>query len=197
MKNTTKSMLKLLPLSAVIIPSLLMAPSIVTAEEVTDAKAIEHYEALAPDLRAGYAKSGHPVSTEYFNWDRYTVGPHKSSTHGGRLVHNYANDLAKAYGKYEDVGTLPVGAIVAKDSFKVTKKGVKPGPLFLMEKMEAGFSPEDGDWKYTLITPNGKIFGETNGVNSKKVKFCADCHNAVGEDQDYLFFPEEDYRVQN
>ncbi|MFD2207994.1 cytochrome P460 family protein [Kiloniella antarctica] len=191
------STLKALALSAAVAPVLFMVPAIATAEEISDEKAVEHYEEISPKLRAGYAKSEHPVSTEYFNWDRYTVGPHKSSTHGGRFVHNYANDLAKAYGKYEDIGILPVGAIVAKDSFKVTKKGVKPGPLFLMEKMEAGFSPEDGNWKYTLITPNGKIFGETNGVNSKKVKFCADCHNAVGEDQDYLFFPEEDYRVQN
>ncbi len=197
MTKAIKPTLKLLALSAAFLPALFIAPAIVTAEEISDEKVIEHYEALSPKLQAGYAKSGHPVSTDYFNWDRYTVGPHKSSTHGGRFVHNYANDLAKAYGKYEDIGTLPVGAIVAKDSFKVTKKGVKPGPLFLMEKMAAGFSPEDGDWKYTLITPSGKIFGETNGVNSKKVKFCADCHNAVGEDQDYMFFPEEDYRVQN
>ncbi|WP_417454289.1 cytochrome P460 family protein [Kiloniella sp.] len=197
MKITFSSSVKNLLLSTLFVPTLFMVPVAVNAEDVTPEKAAEHYEALSPKMRAGYAKSGHPVSTEYFNWDRYTKAPHKSSTHGGRLVHNYANDLAKAYGKYEDIGTLPVGAIVAKDSFKVGKKGVKPGPLFLMEKMEAGFAPENGNWKYTLVTPSGKIFGETNGVNSKKVKFCADCHNAVGEDQDYMFFPEEDYRVVN
>ncbi|WP_020592235.1 cytochrome P460 family protein [Kiloniella laminariae] len=191
------SILKTMAIGTAMLPFLTTLHTSVSAEEISDEKAAAEYETIAPSLREGYAKSGHPVATEYFNWSRYSTVPYASSTHGGRLVHNYANDIAKNYGKFEEVGTLPVGAIAAKDSFKVTKNGVKPGPLFLMEKMAAGFSPESGDWKYTLVTPDGKIFGETNGTNSKKVKFCADCHNAVGEDQDYLFFLPEDYRVQN
>ena len=29
-------------------------------------------------------------------------------------------------------------------------------PLFVMEKMQARFSKASGDWRYTMIAPNGK-----------------------------------------
>jgi hypothetical protein len=64
-----------------------------------------------------------------------------------------------------------------------------------MEKMKAGFSPEGGDWRYTMIMPNGAVFGTTKGENADKVQFCADCHGAVGDTQDYLFFIPDEYRV--
>ncbi len=38
------------------------------------------------------------------------------------------------------------------------------------------------------------VFGETGGKNSKAMKFCADCHGAVAEDQDYLLIVPEEYR---
>ena len=44
-----------------------------------------------------------------------------------------------AYLQYEKAGTLPVGAIIAKDSFVVAKDGtLTPGPLFVMEKWPKG-----------------------------------------------------------
>ncbi len=89
---------------------------------------------------------------------------------------------------------MPVGAVVAKDSFYVGKDGsATMGPLFLMEKMAAGFNPDNGNWKYTIVTPNGSTMGVTNGKNSKGVVFCAECHAAV-PDQDYLFYLPEEYR---
>ena len=36
-------------------------------------------------------------------------------------------------------------------------------PLFLMEKMPAGFSYVTGDWRYIMIMPDGSLFGETRG----------------------------------
>ncbi|MFQ5745262.1 MAG: hypothetical protein ACE5HV_17025, partial [Acidobacteriota bacterium] len=68
----------------------------------------------------------------------------------------------------------------------------QPGPLFLMEKMPAGFSPETGDWRYTMIMPNGSVFGATKGRNADKVQFCADCHGA--SDNDSMFFLPTEYR---
>ena len=53
-----------------------------------------------------------------------------------------------------------------------------------MEKMAAGFNADSNDWRYTMIMPNGSIFGTTNGNNSSKVQFCIDCHQAVQPDQD-------------
>ena len=57
-----------------------------------------------------------------------------------------------------------------------------PGPLFLVEKMSAGFGADGGDWRYTLMMPNGQVFGVTGEKGSSNVAFCKDCHIAVGED---------------
>ena len=91
---------------------------------------------------------------------------------------------------------MPVDALLAKDSFSVTPKGrVGIGPLFLMEKMPAGFLKDAGDWKYTMIMPTGAVMGVTNGKNSTAMKFCYTCHISVAEEQDSLMFLPEEYRV--
>jgi hypothetical protein len=52
----------------------------------------------------------------------------------------------------------------AKNSFTVNAKGqVSVGPLFLMEKHNAGFNKVSHNWQYTLIMPNGQTVGTTNG----------------------------------
>ena len=68
-----------------------------------------------------------------------------------------------------------------------------PGALFLMEKMPDGFNHASGNWRYTMIMPDGSIFGTTGGVGAKQVQFCISCHLAV-EHQDHLFFIPEEYR---
>ncbi len=72
---------------------------------------------------------------------------------------------------------------------------VGAGPLFLMEKMREGFNRESGDWRHTMVMPNGTIFGTTNGDNTELVQFCADCHSAVAEYRDSLFFLPAQFRV--
>ncbi len=120
-----------------------------------------------------------------------------SATHGKRYVNNYANPRAKAYGKAEKAGTFPEGSVLSKDSFEVTDHGdVLTGPLYLMEKMNAGFNPESRDWRYTMIMPDGSLFGITNGENSGRVEFCAECHRIAGDDRDHLFFVPGKHRVQ-
>jgi hypothetical protein len=127
---------------------------------------------------------------------RYNRVSYVSFTHGGRLVNNYANSVARNYGAFEDAGVMPVGSIIAKDSFRPGGNGKRfqPGPLFIMEKMPAGFNADTMDWKYSMITPNGSVRGTTNGANASRVQFCVDCHIGVGEYQDSLFFMPDDYR---
>jgi len=72
---------------------------------------------------------------------------------------------------------------------------VAPGPLFLMEKMPAGFNYVSGDWRYTMIMPDGRIFGVTKGENAERVEYCITCHLAR-EDNDHLFFVPEAFRVK-
>jgi hypothetical protein len=164
---------------------------------LTDAEAVAVYDCLLNQLKAAYAKSDNKIALSYMSWPRYSKQAFQSGTHGNRYVQNYANAKARAYGAYEKAGTMPVGSAIAKDSFGVTGNGkVTIGPLFLMEKMNAGFSPDSGDWRYTMIMPNGSVFGTTWGAGSEKVQFCAECHMSVTPDVDSMMFIPDEYRVK-
>ncbi|MBE7637868.1 hypothetical protein GUA87_13510 [Sneathiella sp. P13V-1] len=163
---------------------------------MTSAEALAAYNCVQDKLKAGYAKANLSEMEDYTSWTNVATSPYNAATHGGRYVNNWANDIAKArYLKYEELGTMPVGSVIAKDSFQVNGKGqVSPGPMFLMEKMSAGFDPDGGDWKYTMVMPNGSVFGQTNGKNSEGMVFCKECHASVGEDQDFLLLLPEEVR---
>lgn len=166
--------------------------------ELTPDEAIALYDCLMDDLREAYAQSGNEHAMAFLGWPRYSTQPYVSATHGGRYVHNYANETASAYGDFEEAGEMPVGSVAAKDSFQVTEDGQGViGPLFLMEKMEPGWHEESDDWRYTLITPAGDIAGTTRGEGADNVEFCIQCHKAgSAPDVDSLLFLPEDLRVQ-
>jgi hypothetical protein len=46
-----------------------------------------------------------------------------------------------------------------------------------------------------MVMPDGSVAGTTNGDGSAAVEFCNACHVNVAQDQDYLFFLPEDFRV--
>ncbi len=164
---------------------------------LSGAAALTVYDQIIDDMVKRYAISGMPEASEFREWRRYNQYPFRSATHGERYINHYGNVGSAAYGKYEESGPMPPGAILAKDSFTVTTRGdVYPGPLFLMEKMPAGFDPPNSDWKYSMIMPDGSIFGISKDVNAKRVDFCAECHNAVGDSQDHMFYPPEENRLK-
>lgn len=169
-------------------------------DDLTDAQAAELYQCIEGELLASYQKSGRAEADGFRSWHVNNTTVFNSATHGNRFVNHYVNDIGKAaYSTYAEEGQeMPVGSITAKESFTISKKdgSVRKGPLFLMEKMaaDAGFDATAG-WKYAVILPNGKIMGETGEDTGKKVKFCHDCHAAVVEGQDAMFYPDEDYRV--
>ncbi len=166
-------------------------PANLTAQD-----AITIYARILDTMTAAYGLSGDASSKTYRGWRRYNRVPYRSATHGERFVNNYANALAEAYGSFESAGPMPKGALLAKDSFAVTARGdVFSGPLFLMEKMAPGFSPANNDWRYSMIMPDGSLFGETGGPGAARVAFCHTCHAEVGE-TDNLFFVPEDKRVR-
>ena len=161
--------------------------------EAEDAERL--YSDLKADMATRYGLSGQPGAGSYQTWKRYNRAPYPSVSHGNRYLNNYGNPASQAYGRYEQAGKLPVGSILAKDSITVSEDGqAMPGALFLMEKMEAGFNYVSDDWRYTMIMPDGSLFGTTNGEGSERVKFCISCHLAV-EQQDHLFFIPEKYRL--
>ena len=155
------------------------------------------YRDMARDLADIYGLSGDAAAGVYQKWRRYNTSPYLSVTHGQRYVNNYANALARDYGRFEQSGPFPLGAIIAKDSVAVTKAGgIFAGPLFLMEKMNAGFNADSGNWRYTMILPNGSVFGTTGGAGGAKVQFCVECHISVAPEVDSMFFMPEEYRAK-
>ena len=85
--------------------------------ELTDAAALTVYQRVLDEMVAGYSLSRDEDAEAYRSWRRYNKTPYRSATHGQRFVNNYANMAAKAYGKYEEAGQMPAGAVMAKDSF--------------------------------------------------------------------------------
>ena len=156
------------------------------------------YNCLKGDMKTAYAKSGNIWAKWFLQWKNFSNQPYVSGTHGGRFVSNYAsNKAADSYGKFEKVGKMARGGVLAKDSFTVTPQGrVSVGPLFLMEQMGGNFNKASGNWRYTLIMPNGQTVGTTNGKGSKNVKFCITCHAAVAEEQDSMFFLPAEFRTR-
>lgn len=164
---------------------------------LTPADALIIYSRILKDMVDGYALSLIPAAKSYSTWRRYNKTPYRSAQHGERYVNNYANGIAKNYGRFEEAGTMPVGAVLAKDSFAVTARGdVFSGPLFVMEKMPVGFNEESRDWRYSMIMPDGSLFGATNGVGSDRVQFCIACHKVVAEEFDQMFFIPKELRVR-
>ena len=164
--------------------------------ELTDAEAVKAYDCLLPQMTASYAKSDNKVAVSYPSWRRYSTQAYQSATHGNRYVQNYANKKAKAYGLFEKAGTMPAGAQLAKDSFSVRGDGaLVVGPLFVMEKMSKGFHAASDDWRYTMVMPDGSMFGTTKGKGSAKVEFCIGCHMSVAPEADSMMFLPVDYRA--
>jgi len=163
---------------------------------LTPQRAETIYQNIAEQMGRNYRVSRRPEADAFLGWTRYNTAPYRSATHGARYVSNYANAIGKNYGNWEKAAPLPVGSVLAKDSFTATSDGqVYAGPLFVMEKMPTGFHPPSGDWKYLMIMPDGSVFGETKGDGSENVEFCIGCHAARAE-YDHLFFIPEEFRRQ-
>jgi len=166
------------------------------APELSDHEAAALFHCLMEEMREAYGKSGHPDATAWAEWSLYSTAPYLSGTHGERLVHNYANAAAANYGRFEEAGTFTPGAKLAKPSISVTAdgKGVV-GPLFLMEKMPAGFRADSDDWRYTMIMADGALAGTTNGAGAQNVEFCIACHKVVTPELDNVLLLPFEYRV--
>ena len=165
--------------------------------ELTDEEAREAYDCARGELRRAYAGAGDRQGAEYQDWQMFSTQPYGARAHSHRYVSNYANAVAaRRYGRYERVGRMPVGSVLAKDSFVVNDLGrVLVGALALMEKMPPGFNPESGDWRFSMILPDGRLMGRTGGPDEFAVRFCQDCHRDAGSGQDYLFFMPLRYRA--
>ncbi len=136
--------------------------------------------------RSLYAQSGHRLARKFRDWERRDRNPFFSPLHGERFVAVYANPAATRDNGRNPSGRIRTGATVATPSFRIAEDGtVEPGPLFLMEKMYRGFDTPGGNWRYTVISPEGDIVGVTGGQNGDSLDFCKDC-SRESADEVYL-----------
>jgi hypothetical protein len=163
--------------------------------DLSGARAESVYQGIRAALARSYGESGDPVTAAYQGWRRYNLVPYRSSRHGGVFVNNYANERAAAYGRFGGQGPMPVGAVIVKDSFVVTRRGdVMTGPLHLMEKKAPGFDPANDDWLYMSLAADGRLVGVSGGLGAENVTFCAECHARAPAASDHLFFMPRDVR---
>ena len=159
---------------------------------LTNGEAKAAYDCLKDDIRAAYLKSCHPLARAFRSWTRFSISPYPAEAHGSRYLLNYANAVAApVYKKYEDLDNMPLGFIVAKEGFVQQHDGRNGvDPLFIMEKKDKGALPDSGGWHYTMVMPNGAIRAGA-GIQ----KFCNDCHIHAGDDDDFMMFMPDEFRV--
>lgn len=83
---------------------------------------------------------------------------------------------------------MPVGAVIAKESFEIKGTKHKPGPLFIMEKVGNENAPKAAGWVYSAVKPNGKPM-------KVKQSFCYGCPQAYAA-QDTLGYPVPAVRIK-
>ncbi len=162
--------------------------------DLSPAEAEALYQGIAASTVRGYALSREPAAKRYRSWRRYNTAPYRSAAHGNRYVNNYGNAKAGGYDSLKPGEKMPPGAVLVKDSFTLdTARIPRGGALFIMEKLARGAAPDQGDWRYVMIMPDGSYFGDSRGQNRAAVAFCHVCHGAES-DRDALLFMPEGYR---
>ena len=155
------------------------------------------YECLAGDMKAGYERGDErwipeEFVTDYRDWTRASAFPAAPGFHGGRFLTTWVNETgAEEYLKYESPrGPMPAGTVIAKESFSVGEDGnATPGPLFIMQKVAEGTSPETDNWYYMMVSPQG------TPVAVDVVSACSACHQGNFGASDGMGYPVESARI--
>lgn len=125
--------------------------------QVRDGGTLDGTPAIPADYRTRFTK---------VNQARFVSSGHAS---GRWDVDVWANESAQKAlaARSRDV---PVGTIVVQEHFEKSGAGGR-GPVMVMEKRAKGFSPEHGDWRYTVVGASGQL------VKDGVVDSCAGCHD--------------------
>lgn len=133
------------------------------------------YDCVRDDLAAAYASGGNEVGLAYRGWDAAATGPAVPGVHGERFLNTFVNEVGHAaYVQYiedDESFEMPVGSVVAKESFTVRDGAPRLGPLFIMTRVENDAAPDTEGWVYSAVQPNGQPMGFEQS-------FCHDCHSA-------------------
>lgn len=166
--------------------------------DLTGDEAQAVYECLADDMHAGY-KQGNKrwipaeIVNDYRSWGAASKFPAAPGFHGERFLMTYVNDIGfDAYTDYKDEDVnIPAGTVIVKESFSVSDSGkVSVGPLFIMQKAEAGTDSRSDDWLYMMTSASGV----PQGVNVYAA--CVACHQDNFGFQGGLGYPVEEARIE-
>jgi hypothetical protein len=135
------------------------------------------YDCFEERLLAGYAQSKHIIAKTFGNWERASDYPFIYDQVGDQYLVVYGND--RAVGEEKTVWmdrNMPIGATVVAAGFKIDDQGVlTPAPAMIYEKMINGYTIARGNWRQTMIAPDGDIIGVTNGPGADNLTVCQDC----------------------
>ncbi len=165
--------------------------------DLSPAEATALYDCLKDDLLAGYQQGDKRwIPAEYVanyrSWVPASAFPAAPGFHGERFLVTYVNEIgADEYLKFKEENVrIPAGTLIAKESFAVDEQGkVQNGPLFFMEKVEAGRSPQTDDWFYMAVAPNGAPMA------MDVISACSECHQQNFGHQGGLGYPVPEARV--
>lgn len=150
------------------------------------------YACVNDRLPEAYGKEGHEIGSVYRSWQPAATGPAAPGPHSNRFLFTYANEIAYSdYVRYpyDDDFSMPVGSVLAKESWSLNKEGApRLGPLFIMTKVAAGEADDFDNWVYSAVRTNGKPMEVSQS-------FCHDCHVAF-EGQDSLGYPAFDVQFE-
>lgn len=165
--------------------------------EMSHEEALSVYQCFADQLHAGYNgvdASWQPAGMvkDYRDWVQVSTIPAAPGFHGGRFLVTWVNETgAEAYTQYAEDPEIPIGTLIAKESFQVTDAGeLKPGPLFLMEKVPTEKSRDTMGWYYMAVAPDG------NPMGIDPWKDCNECHVGNFGHQGGLGYPVEEARLR-
>ncbi|MEQ8334281.1 cytochrome P460 family protein [Nisaea sp.] len=167
--------------------------------DMTEADAQAVYDCLQSVMYENYNKGGKNwIPAEYVknyrDWKLANTAPAAPGFHGDRYLMTWVNPVGyDAYVEFRDENVeIPAGTIIAKESFDVAENGsAKAGPLFIMQKVEEGRSPETLDWYYMMVSPGGAP------VAVDVISACSECHKENFGHQGGLGYPVLDVRVGN
>ena len=124
------------------------------------------------------------AGADWQSYQKMNSRPVPSKTHGGRFVDTYVNEVGVA--AYQGEADIAVGTVIVKTSWE-GKDGAPtttPGPIFVMQKMEAGYAPDHDDWYYAIhwAQPTEAQLELLKGPiywrgHSPKVGYCYKCHD--------------------
>ena len=167
--------------------------------ELTGAEAQAVYDCLEGALHEGYTSGDdtrwipQEFVASYRDWQMASTRPGAPGFHANRYLVTWVNDTGfDEYVKYAEDPDIPAGTVIAKESFSVGEDGsASPGPLFFMQKVEAGTSPETNDWYYMLLSPQGA----PQAVDVMTA--CNECHMGAFGDTGGLGYPIPEARLSN